>query len=103
MKKQEEIRKGIDDLLKDAFRCFKRGEWIDTATVTRKIQEFEASQGVVIEVEGELPYECVCGGYDFKPFKNKYNDEMVHCCECDAYNRGLSDGYVAVEPLIEEE
>ena len=30
--------------------------------------------------------ECICGRYDFEPFKS--GEEMIHCYECNAYHDG---------------
>ena len=92
MTKQEEIREGIDDLLKDVFRCFKRGEWIDTATVTRKIQEFESSKGVVIKVDRYFPK------------KEAGQDNIQYCAGWyDCFHKAMEAGYVATEPLVKDD
>ncbi len=97
--KQGKIREGIDDLLKDMLRCFKRGEWVDTATVTRIIQEFENSQGVVLKVERELPKD------ELAEMVLRQSEVLGMEGAQHPYYKAQLDmvraGYVAVESLIE--
>ena len=36
-------------------------------------------------------YECICGSYDFPALPSATGEEVIHCYECDAYNRGRQD------------
>lgn len=41
-----------------------------------------------MEAKDTVQFDCVCASYDFEAFKSAYSEEIVHCYECDAYNRG---------------
>jgi len=82
--KQEEIREGIIDII----RASEAGKPV--VAIVTDIQEFEASKGVVIKVDRELPDSLMEGqeSYDRQTYKDSL-DRLA--------------GYVAVEPLIKGE
>jgi len=84
MIKQEEVREGIEEILKDHFFPY--------TSATEEIIEYLHSQGVVIKVDRELPK------------RTWYKDWGGESGE-DSYKLALEDmaGYVAVEPLIKEQ
>jgi len=93
MTKQEEIRHGIAARLEIAYNIGISKKPCDTNRMAESAVEQLASQGVVIQVERELP-ASICG----------YCENLDTCLEehseCDKFR--LSDVYVAVIPLKEE-
>ncbi len=96
--KQQEIREG---LAREILECTTGGHFYPIDEIARKLLEYLASQEVVLKVEKGLPYECICGGYDWTPKVEKYSGgKVAHCYECDSYNTGLQRGFgSATEPL----
>ena len=89
MTKQEEIREGVYNVIEDRVmtQTIHTSGQIDE--LITDIQKYEDSQGVVIEVERELP----------KVYDDEHPNGFSLPSWCtSAYKKA---GYVAVEPLIE--
>ena len=100
MTKQKEIREGMRNILIDfANRKKSLLDAEDLTYLLSNLREYLHSQGVVIKVDRELP--------DCDVDCNVYATECDKCEYGHAYHRAQRElgeaGYVAVEPLIEEE
>ncbi len=104
MTKQEEIREGITEIIK---------QWIISnypcgsetfADLTVRIQKYEVSQGVRIAVDRELPKNPIKVTNAFWLSETELNARQL---ESDCFMKVIQDGmlsagYVATEPLIGE-
>ncbi len=90
MTKQDEIRDGMEEILKDT------GHFFPYASATKELLNFLVSEGCVLKVEGELPAN---------PFviKNPRKSDPMKWTQHFAANNGfatmLKAGYTAWEPL----
>jgi len=109
MTKQQEIREGIEKKIKIGIDF-----GFSSAEIAKEVIEYEDSQGVVIKVDGDTTdfIKCPC---DDCTAEHKLIDEWGYFCDlacgqrsqwisrCVGANEARNAGYVAVEPLIEEE
>ncbi len=109
--KREEIREGIRLILSDYkpeesmpdYAALGDGHRIgqNRFRIVDAILRYLHSQGVVIKVERELPYYCVCENeFEAVTMPEPSKNDFSHSNGCHLYNQGLKASYVAVEPLI---
>ena len=92
MTKQEEIRKGMEQIVSDMV--YGVGAYYSSKEIVARLQEFEDSQGVVIKVECD---RCKGRGtvlFLYPRIGPAPGNMLINCEKCDGV------GYEAVEPLI---
>ncbi len=89
MTKQEEIREGIDKIIKEWIRSNYPIGKETFCDLVKRIQVFEDSQDVVIKVERELPPIAVVSGDEWSLKQCRWTQEAM-----------LKAGFVAVESLV---
>ena len=101
MAKAEEIRKGMSWILAEIYELGKANSTINYRSFTRRIQEFEDSQGVVIKVDRELPDCDFCHGEGKAVFPATTHGGIYldTCLKCRGTGKDYA-GYVALGPLI---
>ena len=117
MKKQEEIQKGTEvalcgGMLLGTELYEEEGYYFLTAEMrgllAKRILSYLKSAGVVIKVDENLVPDCSdCGGtgevtYDTTSPSGIFLYETHHTCTSCSGTGKNQDGYVAVEPIIEE-
>ena len=97
MTKQKEIREGMAGIIRSGVCQDFAG--VDIGTTPQDIMEYLHSQGCVLKVDRELP--LIDTWYD-KIDDKDWTRELIYQ---DGQIKGRNDkaGYVAVEPLIEED
>ena len=107
MTKLAELKEGIDRIIRLWTNEDTRVGGRNTLELRKRIQEFEASQGIVIKVKRELPDKLMVNFYLDPEFtmSSKAGQSVAKTAGM-AYSQSQQDmlkaGFVAVEPLIEE-